>query len=147
VSQPRPANQADAELILRLYELRREPEMRKARDWCNFQFSPQSLEDVQKVAMASGTDENRYLRQVMTYWEMAAALVISGALHRGLFEQTNGEYMNLYSKLKPFLPALRRAYGMPEFMHNLEQLVEGSEHGRSMLARFEKWMAARKAGS
>ena len=74
----------DAELILKLYDLRREAEMRKARNWW-LGFWPESTEDVMKIAMALGTQENAWMRQVGGYWELAASLVLHGTLSRDLF--------------------------------------------------------------
>ncbi|MFI5087967.1 MAG: hypothetical protein ACHP7I_06200, partial [Terriglobales bacterium] len=78
------ATAADADIVMKLYDLRREAEMRKARNWYgNADFS--SWEAVQKVAMAWGTPENAWFRQVLTYWENAASLVLRGVVNRDLF--------------------------------------------------------------
>jgi len=63
---------ADAQLVLHLYELRREPEMRKARNWWGGEFFPQNADDFLKVIWAMNTPENNWLRQVQSYWGMAA---------------------------------------------------------------------------
>ena len=78
---------ADAQLILQLYDLRREAEMRKARNWWVTGFWPQSADDFMKIAWAMGTQENNWLRQVGGYWSMAAAFVLQGALNEDLFIQ------------------------------------------------------------
>ena len=67
---PKKATSADAELILKLYELRREPEMRKARNWWMNEFWPQSADDFIKLAMSFPSQENQWMRQAATYWEM-----------------------------------------------------------------------------
>jgi hypothetical protein len=142
---------ADAQLILQLYELRREPEMRKARDWCTQQFLPASRDEVLKLAFALGTEENRYLRQFLTYYEMVASFVNRGLLNRDLLEDSVGEHINLYAKLKPFLKDLREQIGVPEFMQHTERLIEGSPNARRRLALMQKRiaerMAAKKAGA
>jgi len=79
------ASAKDAELILKLYELRREPELRKARDWWLWTFSPLNADDFLKVANASGSQENNWLRQAASYWGMAAALVRQGLVDEELF--------------------------------------------------------------
>ena len=82
---PKKVTHADAQLILQLYDLRREAEMRKARNWVATQFWPQSAADYIKVASAVGTPENAWLRQVTSYWDMVAAFVLHGALNEELF--------------------------------------------------------------
>ncbi len=81
---PKKATAADAELILKLYELRREPEMRKARNWWMNEFWPQSGDDFVKLAMSFPSQENQSMRQGATYWDIAATLVLSGALNEQL---------------------------------------------------------------
>src|SRR5258708_17028572 len=79
------ASAKDAELILKLYELRREAELRKARNWWLWEFSPRNADDFLKVANASGTQENNWLRQGGSYWGMAASLVRQGLLEGEVF--------------------------------------------------------------
>src|SRR5271154_6632728 len=100
---------ADAQLILQLYDLRREAEMRKARSWGLGEFWPQSADDVVKVAWAMGTQENNWLRQVGGYWSMAASFVLHGALSEELFIQpaVSGEMVFIFAKVQPFLEELR----------------------------------------
>ena len=134
----------DAEILLKLYELRRDAELRKARDWATQQFKPSSAEEVMVVLRASGTDQNRWLRQFITYYEMVASLVHRGVLDRDLMEDSVTEYVNLYAKCKPFLKQLREETGLPNFMKQIERLVEESQRGRELLAVMEKWFAARR---
>ena len=135
----------DAQLIMQLYDLRREPEMRKARDWSTQQFFPSSLDDITALFMAQGSDENRWLRQVISYWEMVASFVNRGVLNRELLEDSVGEYVNVYTKFRPYLKELRKAFGYPDFMINIERLVEESETGRRRVVMTEKWFAERSA--
>ena len=135
----------DAQLIMQLYDLRREAEMRKARDWSTQVFAPNSIEDIMALFMAQGSNENRWLRQVISYWEMVASFVNRGVLNRDLLEDSVGEYVNLYSKFRPYLKEIRQTIGFPEFMTNIERLVEESERGRRMLAMMDKWTADRRA--
>ena len=100
------ATTADAQLILQLYDLRREAEMRKARNFIG-SFSPKSFEDVMKVVGAFGNQENAWFRQVYSYWEMAASLVLRGAVNDTLFNDNSGEMYFVFAKIKPFLKQLR----------------------------------------
>ena len=102
------ATAKDAKLILELYDLRREAEMRKARNYFVLQFNPQSAEDAMKVISGFGSDENRWFRQVVSYWEMAASLVLRGTINEELFLDSNGEMFFVYAKMKPFLASLPR---------------------------------------
>ena len=120
------SKQAEAELILKLYELRREDTMRKARDWFFREFNPESKADVDKAMFS---EHSGHLRMVMSYWDMAAALVNHGAISVELFTDTNGEHLSTFSKLEPFLEEMRASVG-PQFMANLEKLVDATPNGR-----------------
>ena len=137
----------DAELILRLYELRREPELRKARNWFLVTFWPETAADYQKVEMSLGSQENNWLRQVVSYWGMAAALVLHGTLDRELFLEPacSGEMFFYFAKVSPFLEELREKTQNPDLFANIENVIKGSKTGRDRLAVFEKRVAARKA--
>ena len=125
----------DAQLIMQLYDLRREPEMRKARNWWVVEFWPQSVDDILKVSGALGTQENNWLRQVGGYWSMAAAFVLQGALNEELFIQpaVSGEMMFVYAKVQPFLKELREKMGDPNMFGNIEKVITGSKFGRDRL--------------
>jgi hypothetical protein len=142
----RPPTHADAELMLRLYELRREPEMRKARNWAMFDFSPQSVADVMSIAGSPKTEQNHWLRQVAGYWEMACSFVNRGILDRELFVENSGEMLNFWVKMKPILPELRAQSGFP-VLANMEQVVTSSERARDWAARLEKAFAQRTAAA
>ncbi len=141
------ATHADAELILKLYDLRREPVMRQARSFIAG-FNPQSAEDILNLVNSFGTDENAYFRQVTTFWEMAAALVTNGALHEGLFLDTCGELFFVFAKIQPFLAEVREKLGNPGFLSKSEQIVTHTEVAQrklqAMLSR-QKSMAERRA--
>jgi hypothetical protein len=135
----------DADILLNLYDLRREPELRKARDWCAFEFRPSSAEDVPAILREAGkTDRNRWFRQFTTYYEMAASLVHRGVLDRDLLEDSVNEYIGFYAMLKPFLKEIRETMGFPTYMKQIERLVEESNRGREHLAAVEKWLAAKR---
>lgn len=137
----------DAEQILRLYELRREPELRKARNWFLVTFWPETAADYQQVELSAGTQENNWLRQVVSYWGMAAALVLHGTLHRDLFLEPacSGEMFFYFAKVKPFLEELREKTQNPDLFANVEKVIKSSKVGRDRLAIVEKRVAARKA--
>ncbi|MGA8763969.1 MAG: hypothetical protein WB562_13980 [Candidatus Sulfotelmatobacter sp.] len=130
----------DAELILKLYDLRREPEMRKARSWWLGEFWPQSADDFMKVGGAMGSQENNWLRQVGGYWSMAASFVLHGILSEDLFMQpaVSGEMVFVFAKVQPFLKELREKMGDPQMFGNIEQVITGSKYGRERLKLTQK---------
>jgi hypothetical protein len=129
------ATATDAQLILQLYDLRREAEMRKARNWWMREFWPENAEDFVKVVGSFGSQENNWLRQVGGYWSMAASFVLQGALNEELFIQpaVSGEMYILLAKVHPFLTELREKMGDPHFFGNIEKLVTRSKFGRERL--------------
>jgi len=132
---PKKPSATDAQLIMQLYDLRREAEMRKARHWWFGEFWPQSADDFLRVAWAMGTQENNWLRQVYGYWSMAASFVLHGALSEELFIQpaVSGEMFVLFAKVHPFLKELREKAGDPEMLGNIEKVITGSKYGRDRL--------------
>jgi hypothetical protein len=135
---------ADAELILKLYDLRREPVMREARKYI-LNFAPQSIDDVMAVVEDSSSKENAYVRQVIGYWSMAASLVLHGALNEELARDNFMELLFVYAKLEPFLPEIRKRTGMDSFGANMQKFVESSPAARDRVARFQERFAARRA--
>jgi hypothetical protein len=131
----RPATPDDAKIILQLYDLRRDPEMRKARDFISAEFWPESADDILHLARAFPSTENTYMRQVTTYWEMAAAMVLRGALHEGLFFDCSGEMYCVYAKFRPYLSEIRQK--LPKMLVMVEELVLRSAEGRERLERLE----------
>ena len=96
----------DANLILRLYEMRREDRMRKARGWFVSNFKAKTWEELQKIA-PPGSDENASYRMVVTYWEMVASFVTGGVLQQELFFQSGRELLLVWERLRDVLPAIR----------------------------------------
>ena len=137
------ATTADAELILKLYDLRRESEMRKARNWWVVSFNPESLDDFMKIATALGTQENAWLRQVGGYWELAASLVHHGTLSQELFLEPSfsGEMFLIYSKVQPFLKELREKMNNPAIFANVEKLITNSEGGMERVKQTQERLA------
>ena len=129
------ASGGDAQLILQLYDLRREAEMRKARHWMLTEFSPRSADDFLKVASALGTQENNWLRQVWGYWGMAASFVLQGVLSEELFlrPSVSGEIFVMFGKVHPFLKELREKLGDPEAFASIEKVINGSKWSRERL--------------
>jgi hypothetical protein len=133
---PQKPTAADAQLILQLYDLRREAEMRKARNWVLTEFWPQNEDDYVKIIFAMGTQENNWLRQVSSYWSMAASFALNGALNSELFLQpsVSGEMFFLFAKVHPFLKPLREKMGDPNSFENIEKVITNSKFGRDRLA-------------
>jgi len=131
----------DAQLILHLYDLRREPEMRKARHWWLTQFWPASADDFLQIAGNLGSQENNWLRQVGSYWSMAASLALNGALNADLFLQpaNSGEMYFLLAKIHPFLKDIREKLNDPEVFGNIEKAINSTKYGRERL----KWTLKR----
>lgn len=117
------ATAQDAQIIMQLYDLRREPVMRAARKFMISEFWPQSYDEFRAVLTGYGTEHNAYLRQVLTYWDMAAAMVLQGAVNEELFFQTNSEPYFLFTKFGSFLPLARKDFLNHEFGLNLEELA------------------------
>ena len=126
---------ADAHLILELYDLRREAEMRKARAWFAGEFFPQSADYFLKVARAMGTQENAWLRQVSGYWGIVTSFVLTGVLNEELFLQPgfSGELFLIYAKIHPIVKDLRKVLNDPEFYLNIEKAVTRSKWGKNRL--------------
>jgi len=116
------ASPADAATILKLYELRTETVMRDARAWVTGEFWPETAEDFFAVANNPADRHNAWLRQVISYWEMAASLVLHGAVSAELFVDCNGEGFFLLAKFAPILEEVR--VQNPAFMVKTAQLLD-----------------------
>jgi hypothetical protein len=142
---PKKASSRDAQLIIQLYDLRREAEMRKAREWWTTEFWPNNADDFMKIASAPGTQENKWLRQVAGYWGIATSFVLQGALDEDLFlvPGFSGEMFVIFAKVYPFLEELREKLGDPEFFLDIEKMVMRTKWGRERLKflskRLESW--------
>src|SRR2546426_8293456 len=122
-----------ADLLLKLYDLRREPVLRKARAWFREQFAPTSAQEV--LTVYRGKSSAPY-RMVTTYWNMAAALVLHGAIEEQMFADVNGEHIMVYAKLQPFLTELRGLLNNPGYLEKLEQVIMRMPDAQARLARF-----------
>ncbi|HWF67270.1 MAG TPA: hypothetical protein VN670_08195, partial [Acidobacteriaceae bacterium] len=127
----------DAQLILKLYELRREELLRKARRWIVSDFNPKTAEEFLAVINDPGSEKNAYYRQVLSYWEMAASLVLHGAVKPDLFFDSNGEGLYILAKFSPFREEIQARTGRP-FMRQTSQLVEKYTVARDLFHRMRK---------
>ncbi|HYT48806.1 MAG TPA: hypothetical protein VEL78_00340 [Pyrinomonadaceae bacterium] len=127
----------EADLILKLYDLRRETVMREARNWL-FTFNPTSIQDVMEVMMG---EHSGHFRMVISYWDMACALVNNGAIDEELFNQTNGEHLFVYMKVEPVLQEIRTMFDNPEFLKNLETTVKRMPNIDARIASMRERMA------
>ena len=143
---PKKPTPTDAELLLKLYDLRREAEIRKARNWWLVEFWPDTADDVMKVAQAMGTQENNWFRQVAGYWELAASLVVHGTVNETLFLEPafSGEMFLIFAKLHPFLQDVREKMQNPRMLANVEQVIMKSKASRERVQGVEQRLAARR---
>ena len=128
------SNHHDADLILKLYDLRREAVMREARNWM-FMFNPTSVQDIIDVMVS---EHSGHYRMVISYWEMAAAMVTKGSIDEELFNECNGEHLFVYAKIEHLIPELRVLFDSPDFLGNLETVVK-------RIPDYEKKLAGMKA--
>ena len=122
----------DANLILRLYEMRRDDRMREARQWYAAKFKPKKWEDLATLA-APGSADHASFRMVVSYWDMVASFVISGVLNKELFFQSGRELLVVFERLRPVLPGIRDDYKDPLYLGNLERLgLDYAAHWQSL---------------
>ena len=127
----------DADLILKLYDLRREKTMRDARNWF-FTFNPQGPQDFIDVLTS---DKSGLYRMVVSYWDMACSLVNNGAIDADMFNDANGEHIFVYAKVQPFIPILREQMGNPKYLAHLEKVVKECPDYEEKLANVRERMA------
>ena len=140
-----------ADLILKLYDLRREAKMREARNWI-FSFNPTSVDEYFQTMM--DPEVGGYLRMVTSYWDMAAALVNHGAIDAEMFNETVGEHIMVFAKVEPLLAELRERFQNMDAFKNLEKVIMDSPNGKERLAKTQEWLktineqiAAARAGN
>ncbi len=141
---PKKPTAEDTQIIMRLYDLRREPEIRKARQWYAGWW-PASADDILQVLNAFGTQENAWFRQVNGYWVMAASFVLRGALNEELFFDSGAEMWFTFSKLQPFLKEVREKANIPQGFLSVERVVSRSKDGRERLQMMLKRAEAMRA--
>jgi hypothetical protein len=134
-------------LLLRLYEMRREPTLREAREWYAGNFHPASLEDMQKQA-PMGSKQNAYSRMVISYWGMVASIVNRGLIDEEFFFENTGEQWMVWERIRPIIGEWRAAYKNPNQFASLEKHVQHLEswrekHAPGMAEAMRQMMARR----
>ncbi len=124
-----------ADLHLKLYDMRRESRLREARQWFFENYRVNTLDDSMRIA-APGTEGGTYTMMVCSYWDQACALLNYGLLHEDLFFETSGELYGVWDRIKPILPQMRERFANPHFLQHLEDAA----------ARFEAWSERRAPG-
>jgi hypothetical protein len=124
------SKQKDADLILKLYDLRRESVMREARNWF-FSFNPTTIAEYNEAMMG---EHSGHLRMVISYWEMAASLVDNGAIDEQMFNDANGEQMFVFAKIEPILEDLRNQWNQPDMLKHFEGIVRRVPDSSAKLA-------------
>lgn len=124
-----------AQLHLQVYDLRREPRLRQARDWFFKNYQVNSMEDVMRIA-PPGTEAGAFAGMVISYWEQACALLNYGLLHEDLFFETTGEFFVVWEQVKPVVPEFRKLMAEPGLLAHLERTVQ----------RYEAWAEQRSPG-
>jgi hypothetical protein len=130
--------------MLKLYELRTEPSLRDARNWFTFEFHPASARDVLRAWLGPGHESAPY-RMVTSYWDMAASLVVQGAIPADMFNAGNTEHIALYAKLRPFLGEVRATTQYPDYMASLERVIESLDNPEERIAIFERYLVRQRA--
>jgi len=124
-----------AQLHLQIYEERRDPRLRQARDWFQQSYSADTVEEAMRVA-APGTEHGTFFGMVIGYWEQACALLNYGLLHEDLFFESSGEFFGVWEALKPVAGQFREAFKDPNMLSHLERAAK----------RFEQWKEERAPG-
>ena len=130
----KPTNE-QAQLHLQVYDLRREPRLRQARDWFQQNYHAETVEEAMRLA-APGTEHGTFFGMVIGYWEQACSLLNYGLLHEDLFFETSGEFFGVWEQVKPVVPQFRAQFGNPTLLSNLEKAAK----------RFEEWSEKRAPG-
>jgi hypothetical protein len=128
-----------AQLNLQLFELRREPLLRQARAWFIAEFHPETFDEARKLT--SG-EQNAWFRMVVSYWDMAASLVTSGAIDADAFLAANGEIVAAFSKIQPILSDIRTALGEPTYCKHMETVVLSLPDAEATLKRRRETLKA-----
>jgi hypothetical protein len=144
MNTPSKATYEDANLILKLYDLRREEKLREARQWFSSEFRPQTFDDVKALLMPDHP-RNTAFRMVISYWDMAASFAVRGPLDAELLLESAGELMGVWALIQPFIADLRQLVQLPEFLHNLEEVIGRVEWGPRRVKWIQERIAAQQA--
>jgi hypothetical protein len=140
----------DVALILKLYELRREEGLRRARRWYFTDFNPQSAADVVTV-FGSGHDGSAHYRMITSYWDMASSFVNNGGIDEKMFMDANGEHIAVFCKLEPFIDEVRELTKNPDYLRQLQTLVMRTPNAEQRLDRlrgvFQRWWKVAQEGA
>ena len=128
-----------AQTLLRLYELRREDKLREARAWVTRSFHPKSVEDIGAIMQ---TEEYTYVRMVTSYWDMAAALVVHGAIDAEMFRAVSGEMLVAYSKLEHMIDEVREAFQQPGLMRHVQAVADEWPGSAERMASMREYFAS-----
>jgi len=144
----KPTNE-QAQLHLKVYDLRRETRLRQARDWFQQNYNAETVEEAMKLA-APGTEHGTFFGMVIGYWEQACSLLNYGLLHDELFFETSGEFFGVYEQVKPVLSQFREQFGNPTLLTNLEQAAKRYEEWQEKrapghIAKMREWMQQERA--
>ncbi|HSR68174.1 MAG TPA: hypothetical protein VLU25_09540 [Acidobacteriota bacterium] len=126
----------DVDLILRLYELRRERKMREARAWFSESFKVKNLKELNQLC-PSGSQTNAYFRMVASYWDMVASFIRHETLNKQLFFESGGEMLLVWVRIEPLLEEIRQQFSDANFLGNLEEVA----------GKFIRWREKRSPGS
>jgi hypothetical protein len=129
----------DAELLIKVYDLRREAVMREARRAILRDFWPKTWDDVQALLKPEHPLNAPY-RQTATYWEMVYSMVRHGIVHAGFWLENNGEGLFLLAKVEPFLPQIRAA-GQATAFRNAEWVARECPDGQPVYERIKARVA------
>jgi hypothetical protein len=135
------ATHHDAEIVLKLYDLRREEVMRKARNFMAGQFWPRNAEDIVNLMQDFGSEHNAYYRQVTSFWDMAVSLANRNAVDADLFSDWSNEMFFIFAKLHPHLAEVRKAMDAPNWMAGIEKFVQSKPEYRAKFEAFLKRVA------
>lgn len=122
----------DAELLLRLYDLRRESKLRQAREWMIREFQAKTLDEYGQQC-PPGSEKNAFFRMTIGYWDMTASVVNNGLIKEEFFFENTGEFWVIWQKVRNLAPILREAYKNPLMWKNVETLA----------GKYDQWMAKR----
>ena len=133
-----------ADLLIKLYDLRREETMRTARNWI-FTFSPTSAEEIGQTMM--DPEVGGYLRMVGSYWDMVASFVNHGAIDAEMFNDCNGEHLLFFAKIQPHLADMRETFENPDMYKHLEKVITDAPNGAERLTKMKAWLDSMAEGA
>jgi hypothetical protein len=124
-----------AQLHLQIYDMRREPRLRQAREWFFNNYFVENFDDAMRLA-APGTEAGTFLMMVVGYWDQACALLNYGLLHEDLFFETSGEFFGVWERVKPTMEEGRKRFVNQHYLANFEKAAN----------RYETWIETRSPG-